>query len=64
MEANGSKKLESGRRAENEVLNSFLWTLVTVYTRRRKNKSVKVGVVNCNYGGTRAESGEQDVCDA
>ena len=61
----GSKKLESGRRAENEALSSFLWTLVTVYTRGRKNKSsVKVGVVNCNYGGTRAESGEQDMCDA
>lgn len=60
----GSKKLVSGRTAENEVLNSFIWTLITVNTHRKKNKSVKVGVVNCNYGGIRAESSEQDLCDA
>lgn len=38
------------------MLNYFLQILITVSIPRRKIKSIKLGVDNCNFGGISAES--------
>lgn len=58
------KRLESGRRAENEGLNYFLQTLITVCTHGRNDKSIKSGVVNCNrWDQSWGLDNEQNFCD-